>query len=79
MKIYSVKYQIESQYRMLLHLINVGVPHLGEEPEGRWRVWVVYRELDPSLEEKESCLKFTCGFGVYHKVFLAAFVTIDFM
>lgn len=34
------------------HLVDVGVPHLGEEPEGRWGVWVVYRELDPSLRHK---------------------------
>lgn len=31
------------------HLINVGVPHLGEEAEGRRGVRVVYWELDVSL------------------------------
>lgn len=34
---------------MRLHLINVGVPHLGEKPESRWGVRIIYRELDPSL------------------------------
>ncbi len=40
----------KSACQRLLHLIDVGVPHLGEETEGRRRVWVVYRKLDPSLE-----------------------------
>lgn len=31
------------------HLIDVGVPHLAQEPEGRWGVWVINRELDESL------------------------------
>lgn len=31
------------------HLIDVRVPHLGEEPEGRRRIWIIYRELDSSL------------------------------
>lgn len=34
---------------MIRDLIDVWVPHLGEEPEGGWGVRVVYRELDPSL------------------------------
>ena len=33
----------------LSYLVNVGVPHFGEEAESRWRVWVVDGELDPSL------------------------------
>lgn len=40
--------------RETLYLINVGVPHLGEEAEGRWGVWVVYGELDPSLGHNNS-------------------------
>lgn len=31
------------------YLIDVGVPHLGEETKGRWRVGVVNGELDTSL------------------------------
>lgn len=36
---------------MLINLINVGMPHLGEESEGRRRVWVVDGEFDTCLEE----------------------------
>lgn len=36
----------------MTNLINVGVPHLGEEAKGRWGVWVINWELDVSLEEK---------------------------
>lgn len=39
-----------------LHLVDVWVPHLGEESEGRRGVWVVYRELDPSLSYKNTSL-----------------------
>lgn len=39
---------------MIFYLINVGVPHLGEEAEGRRGVWVVYGELDPSLEKQNE-------------------------
>ena len=42
--------------RVILYLIDVGVPHLGEEPEGWWGVWVVYRELDPRLGHKNRSL-----------------------
>lgn len=34
---------------MILYLIDVWMPHLSEESEGRWGVWVVNRELDASL------------------------------
>lgn len=37
---------------VVFHLIDVGVPHLGEEPEGRRGIWVIYRELDSSLSDK---------------------------
>lgn len=36
------------------YLINVRVPHFGEEAESRWRVWVVDGELDPSLRVRED-------------------------
>ena len=36
------------------YLINVGVPHFGEEAKGRWRVRVVDGELDPSLRARED-------------------------
>lgn len=36
------------------YLINVGVPHFGEEAESRWRVRVVDGELDPSLRVRED-------------------------
>ncbi len=36
------------------YLINVGVPHFGEEAESRWRVRVVDGELDPSLRARED-------------------------
>lgn len=35
----------------MINLINVGMPHLGEESEGRRRVWVVDGEFDTCLEE----------------------------
>ena len=35
------------------YLVDVGVPHLGEEAEGRGRVGVVDGELDPSLQGRE--------------------------
>lgn len=38
----------------MFHLINVGVPHLGEEAESWWRVWVVNWKLDVSLEEQRD-------------------------
>lgn len=38
--------------RKQFHLINVGVPHLGEEAEGWWGVRVVDWKLDVSLGEK---------------------------
>lgn len=38
--------------RGLSHLIDVGVPHLAQEPEGRWGVWVINRELDQSLQHR---------------------------
>lgn len=34
------------------HLIDVGVPHLAQEPEGRWGVRVINRELDQSLQHR---------------------------
>lgn len=37
---------------IIFHLIDVWVPHLSEETEGRRRVRVVNGELDPSLEHK---------------------------
>ncbi len=36
----------------MFHLVDVGVPHLGEEAEGWWGVWVVNGELDVSLREQ---------------------------
>lgn len=40
--------------RETLYLINVGVPHLGEEAEGWWGVRVVHGELDVSLGEQSG-------------------------
>lgn len=40
----------------MFHLVNVGVPHLGEEAEG-WRgVWVVNWKLDVSLGEQTEAV-----------------------
>lgn len=36
----------------MVYLVDVGVPHLGEEAEGRWGVRVVDWELDVSLGEQ---------------------------
>lgn len=33
------------------YLINVGMPHFGQESEGRWRVRIVHREFNMSLNE----------------------------
>lgn len=55
---------------MIRHLIDVGVPHLGEEPEGRWGVWVVNRELDPSLGHTTGLYMWLCTvllqFTIWH-------------
>ena len=48
----DIRGNVKPSSAVILHLIDVGVPHLGEEPEGRWGVRVVYRELDPSLGHK---------------------------
>lgn len=37
------------QYRGPAHLIDVGVPHLGQEPKGWWGVRVVNGELEARL------------------------------
>lgn len=37
-----------------VYLINVGVPHFGEEAEGWWRVRVVNWKLDVSLGEQRE-------------------------
>lgn len=34
------------------YLVNIGMPHLGEEAESRWRVRIVDRELDTSLRTR---------------------------
>lgn len=42
----------------VLHLIDVGVPHLGEEPEGRWGIGIIYRELNSSLRNNKRHAKY---------------------
>lgn len=39
---------------MILHLIDVGVPHFSKEPECGRRVRVVHRELDPGLKRRKE-------------------------
>lgn len=60
---------------MILHLVDIGVPHLGEEPEGRWGIWIVYRELDPSLERNTGHVLHLheaqdCIHNILHDIFL---------
>lgn len=50
---------------MVFHLIDVGVPHLGEEPEGRRGIWIIYRELDSSLGDKRDMLRSIYCYGAY--------------
>lgn len=63
LNIHFVKWErCYNSYCRKLHLIDVGVPHLGEEPEGGWGVWIIYGELDPSLGHRTE--------HVIHLVFL---------
>lgn len=39
---------------LVSYLIDVWVPHLGEEPEGWWGIRVVDGELEASLQMAES-------------------------
>lgn len=39
---------------VITYLIDVWVPHLGEEPEGWWGIRVVDGELEASLQMAES-------------------------
>lgn len=45
-------YVIKKRDGGILHLIDIGVPHLTKELEGRWGVWIIKRELDLSLEHR---------------------------
>lgn len=40
----------EQQEEINSYLIDVGVPHFSEEPEGGWGVGVIDRKLDTCLE-----------------------------
>lgn len=56
---------------VILHLIDVGVPHLGEEAEGRWGVWIIYRELDSSLGHRTGqilCLHAAVDCHQYNRI-----------
>ena len=44
----SKKFMIDISY-----LINVGVPHFGQESEGRWWIWVVNRKFNMRLKRKK--------------------------
>lgn len=44
----------EAGRHLVSYLIDVWVPHLGEEPEGWWGIWVVDGELEASLQTAES-------------------------
>lgn len=52
MKLRWVFYIIKKKDGGILHLIDIGVPHLTKELEGRWGVWVINRELDLSLDHR---------------------------
>lgn len=43
---------------VVLHLIDVGVPHLGEEPEGWWGIGIIYRKLNSSLRNNKRHAKY---------------------
>lgn len=43
------KFMIDVSY-----LINVGVPHFGQESEGRWWIWVVNRKFNMRLKRKKN-------------------------
>lgn len=49
------------------NLIDVGMPHLGEESEGRRGVWVVNGEFDACLEEITHLLGNGCNSIVFQQ------------